>query len=216
MSPSSPIEVGQRVQFELVSQLPRRPTIQYRFNFGDGVISDWTTEPSITYTYTSPSHPEYTPSVQIRIDGRVRGQITGPPVEVLPQPTATLPSAARSVPMPPAPPSSLQPPRPPPPRPPRPPPPPPPPPPSPNPLPYVVGIGFVVLVVGYLLRKPKPRPMPPPIVVTFHPHSDWDAPRKSQNNVHINYELLFHPNISNGRDRLETNGPSLILRNKKQ
>lgn len=219
VSPSPPIEVGQRVEFEVVPKQPTTPAIQYRFNFGDGVISDWTSEPSIPYTYRYPSHPEYQTSLQIRRDGRVLPQVFyGPLVHVVAQSSPTQPSTATSVPITPAPPSSL----------------PgntatrgrPPPPthtpgtrtrgrPSPDPLLYVVGIGLVVLVIGYLLR-PKPKPIRPPIVVMFHPHSDWDAPQKSQNNVRISYELLFDPNISNGRDRLETNGANLILRKKKQ
>jgi hypothetical protein len=34
--------------------------------------------------------------------------------------------------------------------------------------------------------------------------------------VSINYGLYFHPNVSAGQDRLETDGASSILRKKKQ
>jgi hypothetical protein len=46
--------------------------------------------------------------------------------------------------------------------------------------------------------------------------SDWDAPQKPPENVSINYGLYFHPNVSAGQDRLETDGASSILRKKKQ
>ena len=52
--------------------------------------------------------------------------------------------------------------------------------------------------------------------LAFYPHSDWDAPQKPPENVSINYGLYFHPNVSAGEDRLETNGASSILRKKKQ
>ena len=71
--------------------------------------------------------------------------------------------------------------------------------------------GFASFI--YTKWKPKAVIAGP---VAFYPHSDWDAPQKSPVNVSIKYGLYFHPNISAGQDRLETDGASSILRKKKQ
>jgi hypothetical protein len=52
--------------------------------------------------------------------------------------------------------------------------------------------------------------------LAFYPHSDWDAPRTPPKNLGINYSLCFHPNVSAGQDRLETEGVSSILRKKEK
>jgi len=63
-------------------------------------------------------------------------------------------------------------------------------------------------------RRPPVRPPPPPHVpplLTFHPH--WDsstAPTKRQENIAVNYELHFDPNVSKGRYQLEIRGPVLV------
>jgi len=67
--------------------------------------------------------------------------------------------------------------------------------------------------------QPPPIPaQPPPIpaLPTFHPHWDRGAPQKQQENVTINYELHFDPNLSKGRQRLEIGGTSLIISRKKK
>lgn len=90
----------------------------------------------------------------------------------------------------------------------------PPPPPS-VPWIYVIPAALLVVIIGYLLhRKPKPKPMA--ARPTFHPHWDQGEPQKQQENVTINYELHFDPNISKGRQRLETDGASLIISRKKK
>jgi PKD domain len=77
-------------------------------------------------------------------------------------------------------------------------------------------VGLAVLALAYSIfqrSKPKVAMAARP---TFHPHSDWEAPRTPPKNVAINYELLFRPNVSASQDRLETGGASSILRKKKQ
>jgi PKD repeat protein len=89
--------------------------------------------------------------------------------------------------------------------------------------------GLAVVVLRRLLRpKPTPPPIPaqpPPIPVlpppipalpTFHPHWDPGAPQKQQENLTVNYELHFEPNVSKGRQRLETRAASLIVSKKKK
>jgi hypothetical protein len=85
----------------------------------------------------------------------------------------------------------------------------------------LVALGVVALI--YLLRrKPKPKPpipAPPPTIPalpTFHPHWDRDEQQRPQEDVTISYELHFKPNVSNARNWLETDQPSLILRKRKQ
>jgi hypothetical protein len=51
---------------------------------------------------------------------------------------------------------------------------------------------------------------------TFHLRWDRGAPQKQQENVTINYELHFDPNLSKGRQRLEIGGTSLIISRKKK
>jgi hypothetical protein len=60
--------------------------------------------------------------------------------------------------------------------------------------------------------------LPPPIpaLPTFHPHWDPGAPQKQQENLTVNYELHFEPNVSKGRQRLETRAASLIVSRKKK
>jgi hypothetical protein len=81
---------------------------------------------------------------------------------------------------------------------------------------FYIAVGLAVSGLAYSIYakwKPKVAIAPP---LAFYPHSDWDAPQKPPKNVSINYGLYFHPNVSAGRDRLATDGASLILRKKKQ
>jgi hypothetical protein len=70
-------------------------------------------------------------------------------------------------------------------------------------------------LASFIFKKWKPK-----VVIAgplaFYPHSNWDVPQKSPGNVSINYGLYFHPNVSAGQDRIETDGASSILRKKKQ
>jgi hypothetical protein len=78
----------------------------------------------------------------------------------------------------------------------------------------LVGVAVVALAcLMYAKWKPKPAIAGP---VAFYPHSDWDAPQNPPRNLAINYDLVFHPNVSAGQDRLETDGASSIVRKKKQ
>jgi hypothetical protein len=116
----------------------------------------------------------------------------------------------------------------------------PPPPPWAIILGVLVAIGVVAFINRWLKRKknnrrpppkvevvPKPpipaqpppipaQPPPIPALPTFHPHWDRGAPQKQQENVAINYELHFDPNLSKGRQRLEIGGTSLIISRKKK
>jgi hypothetical protein len=73
----------------------------------------------------------------------------------------------------------------------------------------VVALAYLVYPRSKLKAAMAARP-------TFYAHSDWKAPQKSPVNVSINYGLYFHPNVSAGQDRLQTDGASSILRKKKQ
>jgi hypothetical protein len=79
-----------------------------------------------------------------------------------------------------------------------------------------IAVGLAVAGLAsltYLKWKPKAVMAGP---LAFYPHPDWDAPQNSPVNVSINYGLYFHPNVSAGQGRLETDGASSILRKKKQ
>jgi hypothetical protein len=54
------------------------------------------------------------------------------------------------------------------------------------------------------------------VQTTVHLHPDWDAPQKPPDNLAINYGLYFHSNVSAGRDQLQTDEASLILRKRTQ
>jgi hypothetical protein len=58
--------------------------------------------------------------------------------------------------------------------------------------------------------------IPKLIKPTFHLHADWHEPQKPPENLAINYGLYFHSNVSAGRDQLQTDGTSLILRKRTQ
>ena len=80
---------------------------------------------------------------------------------------------------------------------------------------YILG-GLAVVALACLVYprwKPKVAIAAP---LAFYAHPDWDAPQTPPKNVTIKYGLYFHPNVSAGQDRLETDGASSILRKKKQ
>ena len=79
-----------------------------------------------------------------------------------------------------------------------------------------IAVGLAIAGLASLIYpkwKPKAVIAGP---LAFYPRPDWDAPQKPPENVSINYGLYFHPNVSAGQDRLETDGASSILRKKKQ
>ena len=72
---------------------------------------------------------------------------------------------------------------------------------------YVVSAGLVAVALYGIPKLIKP---------TFHLHADWHEPQKPPENLAINYGLYFHSNVSAGRDQLQTDGASLILRKRTQ
>ena len=72
---------------------------------------------------------------------------------------------------------------------------------------YIVSAGLAAVALYGIAKLIKP---------TFHPHADWDAPQRPPQNLAINYGLYFHSNVSAGQDRLQTDGPRLILRKRTQ
>jgi hypothetical protein len=73
----------------------------------------------------------------------------------------------------------------------------------------ITGLAAAALLLYRILKWFAVQP-------TVYLHPDWDAPRKSAENLAINYGLYFHSNVSAGRDRLQTDGASLILRKRTQ
>ncbi len=72
---------------------------------------------------------------------------------------------------------------------------------------YIVSAGLAAAALYGILMLIKP---------TFRLHWNRDEPQMPLENVTINYELHFHSNISAGRDQLQTDGTSLILRKRTQ
>jgi hypothetical protein len=72
---------------------------------------------------------------------------------------------------------------------------------------YVVSAGLAAVALYGIPKLIKP---------TLHPHADWDAPQRPPQNLAINYGLYLHSNVSAGQDRLQTDGPRLILRKRTQ
>jgi hypothetical protein len=72
---------------------------------------------------------------------------------------------------------------------------------------YIVSAGLAAVALYGIPKLIKP---------TFHPHADWHAPQRPPQNLAINYGLYFHSNVSAGQDRLQTDGPRLILRKRTQ
>jgi hypothetical protein len=237
VSPSPPVEIGTPVLFEVVlwQQPPPGWNLQYRFDFGDGTRTDWMSERQATHTYSTSGNGRYPVHVEIASTYRDRvmpGKAIDKDVDVIPPsnptPSATAYAAVTPSPTPitpsptpstPAPTSTYTPiatavptaipsitPIP-----------PPPPPLRPSKMPwFYIAVGLVIAgLASFIYKKWKPKAViAGPLA--FYPHSDWDAPQKPPENLSIKYGLYFHPNVSAGQDRLETDGASSILRKKKQ
>ena len=201
--------------------------LQYRFDFGDGTQTDWTSERQATHTYSTSGNGSYPVHVEIASTYRDRVMPTkaiDKNVDVIgpsnPTPSATSAQITPSVtPITPSPTSSYTPiptavptaipsitPIP-----------PPPPPLRPSKMLWLyIVVGLAVAGLASLIYpKWKPKVVIA-VPLAFYPHSNWDVPQKSPGNVSINYGLYFHPNVSAGQDNLATDGASSILRKKKQ
>jgi hypothetical protein len=202
--------------------------LQYRFDFGDGTRTDWMSERQTTHTYSTSGNGSYPVHVEIASTYRDRvmpskaidkdvdvippsnptpsatasAAITPSPTPITPSPTSTYtpiatagPTAIPSItPIPPLPPPL-----------------------RPSKMPWLyIAVGLVIAgLASFIYKKWKPKAViAGPLA--FYPRPDWDAPQKPPKNVSINYGLYFHPNVSAGQDRLETDGASSILRKKKQ
>src|SRR4029077_4439851 len=237
VSPSPPVEIGTPVLFEVILWQPPPPgwNLQYRFDFGDGTQTDWMSERQATHAYSTSGNGSY--PVHVEIASRYRDRvmpskaidkdvgvippsnptpsttasaaitpspspITPSPTPITPSPTSTYAPSATAVPtaipsITPIPPL--------------------PPPLRPSKMLWLyIAVGLVIAgLASFIYKKWKPKAgIAGPLA--FYPHSDWDAPQKPPENVSINYGLYFHPNVSAGQDRLETDGASSILRKKKQ
>jgi hypothetical protein len=222
--------VGKPVLFEVILWQPPPPgwNLQYRFDFGDGTRTDWMSERQAAHTYLSAGNGSYPVHVEIASTYRDRVMPTKqidnnvdviPPLNPTPSATASAPITPSPTPITPSPTSSYTPiatavptaipsitPIPPP----------------PSPLPpskmlwLYIAVGLAVAgFASFIYTKWKPKAViAGPLA--FYPHSDWDAPQKPPGNVSIKYGLYFHPNVSAGQGRLETDGASSILRKKKQ
>jgi len=201
--------VGETVTFT-ISIVPDVPNLDYQFDAGDGSPIEHGNTRTIRHTYREPSN-SYTASVTLagaRSPGVAKLAIfTDNPSN------PTSPSATESVPITPSPtpyspsPTAM-----------------PTKPPFINPTPqswglsnvpwsYVVLIAFGLAAAALLLdRILKWFAVQP----TVHLHPDWDAPQKPPENLAINYGLYFHSNLSAGRDQLQTDEASLILRKRTQ
>jgi hypothetical protein len=230
VSPSPPVEVGKPVLFEVVLWQPPPPgwNLQYRFDFGDGTLTDWTPERRATHTYSSPGNGSYPVHVEIATTNRdgvkstkaidknvdvirppnpipsatASGPITPSPTPITPSPTSTYTPITTAVPT--AIPSITPIPTPPPPS-------------RPSKMLWLyIAVGLAVAgLASFIYTKWKPKAViAGPLA--FYAHSDWGAPQKTPENLSIKYGLYFHPNVSAGQDRLETDGASSILRKMKQ
>jgi hypothetical protein len=221
VSPSPPVEVGKPVLFEVVLWQPPPPgwNLQYRFDFGDGTGTDWTSERQATHTYLSSGNGSYPVHVEIASTYRDRVMPTkaiDKTVDVI-SPSNPIPTATASAPITPSPTSTYT--------------------PiataAPTATPFIspttspplrsskmlwlyIAVGLGVVALAYLMYprwKPKVAIAAP---LAFYPHSDWDAPQRPPENMAINYGLYFHSNVSAGQDSLATDGASSILRKKKK
>jgi hypothetical protein len=208
--------------------------LQYRFDFGDGTPTDWISDRQATHTYLSPRNGGYPVHVEIASTYRDRVMPTKaidknvdviPPsnptpsatasAPITPSPTPNTPSPTPNTPAPtstytpiatavptatafisPTTPPAL---------------------PSSKMLWLYIAVGFFgVIALAYLVYLKSKLKAAVAARPTFYAHSDWEAPQKPTEDVAINYGLYFHPNVSAGQDRLETDGASSILRKKTQ
>ena len=242
VSPTPPVDVNTEVTFFVVPK--PRGAVEYRFNFGDGKTSDWITQSQKTHQYfetkTYLAYAEIrgregelahgtknTPRREVKVvqpsnptPSATSARITRSPPSYSPTPTATATATATRTPTatptatailtptatatatraPTATPTAT---------------------PTPTPIPsnggfawwmfYVVsaGLAAAALLLYRILKWFAVQP-------TVHLHPDWDAPQKPPENLAINYGLYFHSNVSAGRDQLQTDRASLILRKRTQ
>jgi len=232
VSPSPPIEIGKPVLFEVVLWQPPPPgwDLQYRFDFGDGTVTDWTPERQSTHIYSSPGNGSYPVHVEIASTYRDRvlpakaidknldviqpsnptpsatelPSITVSATPVTPSPTSPTPASPTATASPTETPfiSATT----------------PPPASSSSKVPWLYfagGFFAAIALVTLVYRQWKPKvPIAAPLM--FYPHADWDAPQTPPQNVAINYELHFNSNLSAGEDWLATDGATVILRKNKQ
>jgi len=232
VNPAPPLEVGKPVLFEVVLRQPPPPgwSLQYRFDFGDGTQTDWTSERQATHTYSSPGNGRY--PVHVDIASTNRGQLMSTKVidenvDIIPVsnpiPTATQPAPSTPSPTPitPSPTASHT-------------------PLSPtattplattpfispitppslpaSKMPWVYTVlGLFALAALACLVYAKSK-LKAPILArpAFYAHSNWNAPQTPPRNIAINYELRFNSNVSAGQDQVETHGATLIQQRKKQ
>jgi PKD domain len=232
VNPSPPLEVGKPVLFEVVLWQPPPPgwSLQYRFDFGDGTRTDWTSERQATHTYSSPGNGRYPVHVDIAstnrsqlmstkvIDQNVDVISVSNPIPTATQPTPITPSPTPITPSPtasytPFSPTAMAAPtatlfvnR------------------SPSPslpsskMPWVytvLGL-FAVAALACLVYAKSKLKAPIAARPTFYAHSNWNTPQTPPRNLAVNYELRFNSNVSAGQGRVETHGASLIQQTKKQ
>ena len=240
VSPTPPVEVNTEVTFFVVPK--PRGAVEYRFNFGDGKTSDWITQSQKTHQYfetkTYLAYAEIrgregelahgtknTPRREVKVvqpsnptPSATSARITPSPPSYSPTPTATAtatatatrtptatptatailtPTAtATATRTPTATPTATA---------------------TPTPAPSNGGSAWwIVYVVSAGLAAVALYGIPKLIKPTFHLHADWHEPQKPPENLAINYGLYFHSNVSAGRDQLQTDGASLILRKRTQ
>ena len=243
VSPSTKVEVGHRIWFKVLPQLPSDLGVQYNFDFGDRSANVQTNDPQTPYAYNSSGW--YQASVEIRMRGGRLSlpKIFGPVVQVFspssPSPVTTVTSAPIS----PSPPSHY----------------------SATPTPTATATATATrtptatptatailtpTATATATRTPTATPTatatPTPassnggsawwivyivsaglaaaalygilmlIKPTFRLHWNRDEPQMPLENVTINYELHFDSNISAGQDRLDVPGANLILAKRTQ
>jgi PKD domain-containing protein len=232
LNPAPPLEVGKPVLFEVVLWQPPPPgwSLQYRFDFGDGTQTDWTSERQATHTYSSTGSGSY--PVHVDIASTSRGQLmstkvidqnvdvipvsnpiptTTEPVPITPSPTPITPSPTASyAPISPTATAALTatpfvsqstPPS---------------LPASKMPWLYTVLGLFAFAALACLVYAKSKLKAPIAVKPTFYAHSDWNAPQTPPRNIAISYELRFNSNLSASQDRVETHGATLIQQRKKQ
>ena len=236
VSPTPPVDVNTEVTFFVVPK--PRGAVEYRFNFGDGKTSDWITQSQKTHQYfetkTYLAYAEIrgregelahgtknTPRREVKVvqpsnptPSATSARIAPSPPSYSPTPTATATRTPTATPTatailtptatatatrtPTATPTATA---------------------TPTPAPATSNGGsawWIVYVVSAGLVAAALYGIPKLIKPTFHLHADWHEQQKPPENLAINYGLYFHSNVSAGRDQLQTDGASLILRKRTQ
>ena len=234
VSPSPPVEVGQPVLFEIVSRQKPPPgwSLQYRFDFGDGRGTEWSSERTATHTYESFGNGSYLVHVEIASttpDRATRTKAVDKNIDVIPisnpspaatatatpsststeTPSATVTPAATSTYPPTATPAPtatafVS-------------------PTTPTPMPFsktvwlylTAGFLGIAALAAFAFAKSK---LKTPILTrpTFHTHSDWNTPQNPPAQLAINYELHFDSNVSAAQNRIDAHGTNFIQKRSKQ